>query len=228
MESRLPRVLFVCVQNAGRSQMAQALYERRGGEGRSAGSSPADRVHPEVVEAMREVGLEVGDRTPEGPRARGRRVGRARRDDGLRRRVPGAAREALRGLGAAGPGGCAARGGPRGAGRDRRPLARAQYIGHTQRSFLAPQPISASQALEPLRSPQLEEVATAPTRDKLPDSLSQCEDSSLLDEVWAMPGKARRAGQADAVPPQSAACPNDPAATEKAELEPHRVIFPRQ
>jgi arsenate reductase (thioredoxin) len=66
MEGRLPRVLFVCVQNAGRSQMAQALYERRGGEGRSAGSAPAERVHPEVVEALLEVGLEVGDRKPKG------------------------------------------------------------------------------------------------------------------------------------------------------------------
>ncbi len=61
-----PRVLFVCVQNAGRSQMAQALYERHGGEGRSAGSTPAERVHPEVVEALREVGLEVGERRPRG------------------------------------------------------------------------------------------------------------------------------------------------------------------
>jgi len=61
-----PRVLFVCVQNAGRSQIAQALYERRGGEGRSAGSAPAERVHLEVVEVMREVGLEVGDRRPRG------------------------------------------------------------------------------------------------------------------------------------------------------------------
>ncbi|MFL5978531.1 MAG: low molecular weight phosphatase family protein [Gaiellaceae bacterium] len=59
-----PRVLFVCIQNAGRSQMAQALYERRGGEARSAGSAPADQVHPEVVEALKEVGLEVGDRRP--------------------------------------------------------------------------------------------------------------------------------------------------------------------
>ncbi len=66
MNERLPRVLFVCVQNAGRSQMAQALYERRGGEGRSAGSAPAKRVHSEVVQAMREVGLEVGDRRPRG------------------------------------------------------------------------------------------------------------------------------------------------------------------
>jgi arsenate reductase (thioredoxin) len=61
-----PRVLFVCVQNAGRSQIAQALYERRGGRARSAGSAPAARVHPEVVEVLREVGLEVGDRRPRG------------------------------------------------------------------------------------------------------------------------------------------------------------------
>jgi arsenate reductase len=61
-----PRVLFVCVQNAGRSQMAQALYERRGGEARSAGSAPAGRVHPEVVEALREVGLDLAGRRPRG------------------------------------------------------------------------------------------------------------------------------------------------------------------
>jgi arsenate reductase (thioredoxin) len=61
-----PRVLFVCVQNAGRSQIAQVLYERRGGDARSAGSAPAERVHPEVVEVLREVGLEVGDRRPRG------------------------------------------------------------------------------------------------------------------------------------------------------------------
>jgi arsenate reductase len=59
-------VLFVCVQNAGRSQIAQVLYERRGGDARSAGSAPAERVHPEVVEVLREVGLEVGDRRPRG------------------------------------------------------------------------------------------------------------------------------------------------------------------
>jgi arsenate reductase len=64
MDMRLPRVLFVCVQNAGRSQMAQALYERRGGEGRSAGSAPAKRVHRAVAEVMWEVGLDVGDRKP--------------------------------------------------------------------------------------------------------------------------------------------------------------------
>jgi arsenate reductase len=44
--------------------MAQAFYERRGGAARSAGSAPADEVHPVVVEAMREVGLDLDGRTP--------------------------------------------------------------------------------------------------------------------------------------------------------------------
>ena len=48
-------VLFVCKQNAGRSQMAQALYERRGGKARSAGTSPAAHVHPEVAALMPEL-----------------------------------------------------------------------------------------------------------------------------------------------------------------------------
>jgi arsenate reductase len=61
---RLPRALFVCVHNAGRSQMAAAFWERAGGEARSAGSEPGERVHPEVVEAMRELGVELGDRVP--------------------------------------------------------------------------------------------------------------------------------------------------------------------
>jgi arsenate reductase len=62
----MTRVLFVCVQNAGRSQIAQALYERRGGEARSAGSHPADAVHEVVVDALEEVGIDVSGRTPKG------------------------------------------------------------------------------------------------------------------------------------------------------------------
>jgi arsenate reductase (thioredoxin) len=53
------RVLFVCVQNAGRSQLARALWEARGGEARSAGTAPADEPHQAVVEALEEVGLEA-------------------------------------------------------------------------------------------------------------------------------------------------------------------------
>jgi arsenate reductase len=59
-------VLFVCVQNAGRSQIAQALYEARGGSARSAGSAPAAEVHPPVVEAMREQGIDLTGRVPRG------------------------------------------------------------------------------------------------------------------------------------------------------------------
>jgi len=63
----MARVLFVCLHNAGRSQMSAAFFERAT-EGRhealSAGTTPAERVHPEVVEAMREVGFELSDRTP--------------------------------------------------------------------------------------------------------------------------------------------------------------------
>ncbi|HET9329962.1 MAG TPA: arsenate reductase ArsC [Steroidobacteraceae bacterium] len=63
----MSHVLFVCIQNAGRSQIAEALFERaaRGRhQARSAGSRPAGHVHPEVVQAMREVGIDVADRVP--------------------------------------------------------------------------------------------------------------------------------------------------------------------
>jgi arsenate reductase (thioredoxin) len=60
----MTNVLFVCVQNAGRSQIAQALYERLGGSARSAGSEPADEVHPVVVDVMREVGVDLDGRVP--------------------------------------------------------------------------------------------------------------------------------------------------------------------
>jgi arsenate reductase (thioredoxin) len=60
----MTNVLFVCVQNAGRSQMAQALYERLGGSARSAGSKPADEVHPVVVDVMQEVGVDLEGRVP--------------------------------------------------------------------------------------------------------------------------------------------------------------------
>ena len=65
----MSRVLFVCVQNAGRSQMAEALFARAADgrhEARSAGSRPAGRVHAEVVAAMREVGVDLADRRPRG------------------------------------------------------------------------------------------------------------------------------------------------------------------
>jgi arsenate reductase (thioredoxin) len=62
-----PQVLFVCVHNAGRSQMAAALLEHHAAGKvavRSAGSEPADQLNPAVVEAMREVGLDLDGRRP--------------------------------------------------------------------------------------------------------------------------------------------------------------------
>ena len=62
-----PEVLFVCVHNAGRSQMAAALVELRSAGGiavHSAGSAPADEVHPAVVEAMHEVGVDLSGASP--------------------------------------------------------------------------------------------------------------------------------------------------------------------
>jgi len=59
--------LFVCLHNAGRSQMSAALFERAAaGRHRavSAGTTPAERVHPEVVEVMREVGVDLAERVP--------------------------------------------------------------------------------------------------------------------------------------------------------------------
>jgi len=64
----MANVLFVCLHNAGRSQMSQALFERAAAgahEARSAGTTPGDRVHPEVVEAMRELGADISDRRPQ-------------------------------------------------------------------------------------------------------------------------------------------------------------------
>jgi arsenate reductase (thioredoxin) len=58
------RVLFVCLHNAGRSQMSAALWERAGHEARSAGTTPAERVHREVVEVMEELGIDLSDRVP--------------------------------------------------------------------------------------------------------------------------------------------------------------------
>ena len=64
----MAHALFVCLHNAGRSQMSQALFERAAG-GRhtaaSAGTTPGDRVHPEVVEVMRELGVDLADRVPQ-------------------------------------------------------------------------------------------------------------------------------------------------------------------
>ncbi|WP_431955685.1 arsenate reductase ArsC [Nocardia lijiangensis] len=66
MTSRLS-VLFVCVHNAGRSQMAQGFLTHLAGDAievRSAGSTPGDSLNPAAVEAMAEVGIDITDQTP--------------------------------------------------------------------------------------------------------------------------------------------------------------------
>lgn len=63
----MARVLFVCLHNAGRSQMSEALFVGAGAgrhEARSAGTTPGDRVHPEVVTAMAELGIDLSSRQP--------------------------------------------------------------------------------------------------------------------------------------------------------------------
>lgn len=65
--SEPPEVLFVCVHNAGRSQMAAALLARHAGDRvrvRSAGSAPASELNPAVVEVMAEVGIDLSKETP--------------------------------------------------------------------------------------------------------------------------------------------------------------------
>jgi arsenate reductase (thioredoxin) len=66
----MAHVLFVCLHNAGRSQMSRALFEHAA-DGRHTASSagsiaePGSRVHPEVVEVMNELGIDLSDRTPQ-------------------------------------------------------------------------------------------------------------------------------------------------------------------
>ena len=63
----MTNVLFVCLHNAGRSQMSEALFRLAAGgrhEARSAGTTPAEHVHPEVVEAMRELDVELAEARP--------------------------------------------------------------------------------------------------------------------------------------------------------------------
>ena len=65
----MDRVIFACVHNAGRSQMAAAFFcemaEPMRAEAASAGTQPGDRVHPEVVNAMREVGIDLSEKRPQ-------------------------------------------------------------------------------------------------------------------------------------------------------------------
>jgi arsenate reductase len=65
---RAVHVLFVCLHNAGRSQMSEALFDRAAAgrhQTRSAGTTPADSVHPAVVVVMNEIGIDLSARTPQ-------------------------------------------------------------------------------------------------------------------------------------------------------------------
>ena len=89
-EPRLPQVLFVCVHNAGRSQMAAALLHHHAAgrvDVRSAGSAPGDEINPVVRAAMAELGVDLGDARPQVLTPMPSRP-RTRRHDGLRRRCP--------------------------------------------------------------------------------------------------------------------------------------------
>ncbi|MGZ4184104.1 MAG: arsenate-mycothiol transferase ArsC [Solirubrobacteraceae bacterium] len=64
----MAHVLFVCLHNAGRSQMSQALFELAAGDehtAASAGTTPAERVHPAVIDVMGELGIDLADRRPQ-------------------------------------------------------------------------------------------------------------------------------------------------------------------
>lgn len=66
----MSRVLFVCLQNAGRSQISQAIFERKAADGRhrsrSAGTTPAGAIHPEVIEVLGEIGVDLAGKRPAG------------------------------------------------------------------------------------------------------------------------------------------------------------------
>ena len=126
MPDDIPEVLFVCVHNAGRSQMAAALLDHHA-QGRvrvrSGGSAPGERIDPAVAEALAEIGLDLSKEFPKPVTDEAVRGGRRRHHHGLRRRLPHLPREALRGLGSRGSGGQAGRAGPTGPRRDRPPGA---------------------------------------------------------------------------------------------------------
>ncbi len=119
----LPIVLFLCVHNAGRSQMALGWFKRLAGDRAvawSGGSEPSSEINPAVVDAMAEVGIDIRSEFPKPWTDEILRAGGRRGDHGLRGRVPDLSWEALRGLGARRPRGDGRGRGAPGPGRDRR------------------------------------------------------------------------------------------------------------
>lgn len=91
----MQRVIFACVHNAGRSQMAAAFFTELADPAKaaavSAGTRPGDRVHPEVVEVMGELGIDLAGQRPQKlteQLATDAFLLVSPRDDGMRRRVP--------------------------------------------------------------------------------------------------------------------------------------------
>ena len=66
MTAKPPKVLFVCIHNAGRSQMAEAFARALGLDAHSCGSAPGENVNPSAVEAMREKGIDISKKQPKG------------------------------------------------------------------------------------------------------------------------------------------------------------------
>ena len=102
----LPVVLFLCVHNAGRSQMALGWFNHLAGDRAvawSGGSEPGTEINPAAVEAMAEVGIDITERVPQALDRRDRPGRRRRHHHGLRRRLPALPRQALRRLGARRP-----------------------------------------------------------------------------------------------------------------------------
>ena len=60
----MKKLLFVCIENAGRSQMAEAFAKAAGFDAKSAGTVPSKYVNPDVVNAMKEVGVDLGSKVP--------------------------------------------------------------------------------------------------------------------------------------------------------------------
>ena len=116
-----PSVLFVCVHNAGRSQMAAAFLTHLSDgavEVRSAGSEPADQINPAAVQAMAEAGIDITAEKPKILTDQAVRAVRRGDHDGLRRHLPVLPRQTLRGLGPRRPGRPRGRGGPTDPRRD--------------------------------------------------------------------------------------------------------------
>lgn len=99
---KLPAVLFLCVHNSGRSQMALGWFTHFAGDRAiawSGGSEPGSQINTNVVAAMAEIGIDISREFPKPWTEQIRGGGRRRGDDGVRRRLSTRARQALRRLG---------------------------------------------------------------------------------------------------------------------------------